>query len=107
MSTGRRLGPAADIRSLFRDASGAAWASTADGLRVLSGGQLIPSRRQPDTAPPCPAGAPPAQSTVTPTVWRPVCAAKDVVWAATQTGSVMLRRGDRTLATIDTAALPN
>jgi ligand-binding sensor domain-containing protein/two-component sensor histidine kinase len=103
--SGQHLGPAADIRSLFRDASGVAWASTDRGLRRLSGGRLIPSRHEPDAVPPCPAGAPPAQPTVTSTVWRPVCAAKDVVWAATHEGSVTLRRGDRTLATIDTTRL--
>ncbi|HEV8394219.1 MAG TPA: two-component regulator propeller domain-containing protein [Vicinamibacterales bacterium] len=100
---GQRLGPAADIRSLFRDASGVAWAVTDGGLRVLSRGRLVASPRRPDTVPPCPAGAPPAAASVTPTVWRPVCAARDVVWAATQTGSVTLRRGERTLATIDTS----
>jgi len=100
---GQRLGTASDIRSLFRDAAGVAWAATDGGLRVLSHGRLLPSPRRPDTVPPCPAGAPPAAASVTPTVWRPVCAARDVVWAATQTGSVTLRRGERTLATIDTS----
>ena len=102
---GARLGPASDIRSLFRDASGVAWAATGDGLRVLRGGRLTPSPRRPDIVPPCSAGAPPAQPSVTPTVWRPVCAARDVVWAATQAGSVTLRRGERTLATLEAAAL--
>src|SRR5436190_6818802 len=102
---GQRLGPASDIRSLFRDASGLAWAATDGGLRVLKRGQLLPSPRRPDTVPPCPAGAPPAAASIMPTVWRPVCAAHDVVWAATQTGSVTLRRGDRTLATIDTSSV--
>jgi ligand-binding sensor domain-containing protein len=103
--TGERLGPPADIRSLFRDHSGVAWAATDQGLRVLSAGRLIASQRQPDTVPQCSAGAPPAQTNITQTLWRPVCAARDVVWAATNTGSVTLRRGARTLATIDTAPL--
>ncbi len=106
---GRRLGEALDIRSLFRDASGTAWATTDRGLRVLSGGRLLPSARHPEIASPCPAGAPsePVRTASDTAAWRPVCGARDVMWAATDTRSLTLRRGDRTIATIPRAPWPS
>ena len=123
---GRRLGAPSDIRSLFHDASGVAWAATEAGLRVLSRGRLLPSPRRPDVTPPCPAGAPSMSAGTAPEtanlrpvlamssgsiadaapVWRPVCAARDVMWATTKTGSLTLRRGTETLATIHPGPLP-
>ena len=115
---GRHVGTAMDIRSLSRDNSGAVWATTENGLLVLKEGRLLPSTGHPDIASPCPAGAPPAPpraASVRPVValnstgasnapvWRPVCGARGVSWATTNGGALMLRRGDRTIATIPRA----
>jgi ligand-binding sensor domain-containing protein/two-component sensor histidine kinase len=94
--SGRRLGATSDIRSLFRDASGVVRTGSDEGSS-------------------CSAGAPPsaprmtvvrpviAASAADTSVWRPVCGAREVVWAATGAGSVTLRRGDQTIATIPRA----
>lgn len=75
----RRVGAMREIRSVVRDASGA--------VRATPEGSA------------CSAGAPPAPGGANAPVWRPVCGASDVVWAATA-GALTLRRGDRTIATI-------
>jgi len=94
---GQRVGDTLDVHSLFRDAAGTAWATTDGGVRRLSGGRLLPSSHHPDIAPPCPAGAPPSLAEAP--VWRPVCGVRDVVWRATETGSLTLRRGSQAFAT--------
>jgi signal transduction histidine kinase/ligand-binding sensor domain-containing protein len=116
---GEGAGAPWDIRSLFRDARGQAWAGTDHGLRALSGGELVELPRSFDRPPPCASGAigGPADALsgafdsrrimavmavplAPPAALLPFCATGDEMWAADGGGALIVRRGQRVVATI-------
>ena len=118
---GRTVGAKWDIRSLFRDAHGRAWARTDHGLRSLDHGQLVEAPSPSAIDPPCSAGgllgladvmtsaAPNLRRVLAMTaapapdpaaVPRPFCVAHEARWAASAEGALTVRRGERPVATI-------
>ena len=98
---GRHRGATSDIRELSRDASGLLRATAEIGSSCSAGAPPpLPMRTAPRTPTLQPVIAIDSASAA---IWRPVCGARDVVWAATSSGVVTLRRGDRTIATIPRA----
>jgi len=117
---GRTVSAKWDIRSLFRDARGQAWARTDHGLQSLIRGQLVDTPTPSAVDPPCSAGgiigltdlasatprlrrvlamvAAPAPDPAAPP--RPFCVTGDTLWAASADGALTVRRGDGTVATI-------
>jgi signal transduction histidine kinase/ligand-binding sensor domain-containing protein len=104
---GRTVSARWDIRSLYRDTRGQAWARTDHGLRSLERGQLVDTRTPNAVDPPCSAGAVAAAPAPDPAVLpRPFCVVRDTIWAASDDGAVTARRGEHTVATFQ-APLPS
>jgi signal transduction histidine kinase/ligand-binding sensor domain-containing protein len=115
---GRRVSDQGNIRSLFRDARGRAWARTGQGLRAFLRGRLVEGPPATEVAPPCSNGAmmSPAEA-VTGTVdrrrvvavnaapepavaIRPRCVTRDALWAAGTGDTLLVRRGEHVLDSI-------
>ena len=82
---GRTVSHEWDIRSLFRDARGQAWATTDHGIRLLG---HDPARRRAGAgyrSPPCSGGGLNVATAPDPAALpRPFCVAHDVTWAASR-----------------------
>ncbi len=94
---GRTVSEKWDIRSLFHDARGQAWATTDHGVRLL--GHTQPAEAPaPDTAsPPCSGGGLNVATAPDPAALpRPFCVAHDGTWAVATDGALTVRRGQRT-----------
>ena len=94
---GRTVSEKWDIRSLFRDARGQAWATTDHGIRLLGHTQPADGPA-PDTAsPPCSGGGLNVATAPDPAALpRPFCVAHDGTWAVATDGALTVRRGQRT-----------
>lgn len=104
---GRVAGPRLDIRSLFRDARGRAWANTDHGLRLLAQGQLVEAPAPNAVDPPCSGGGINVATAPDPaSLPRPFCAAHDGTWAAATGGALTVRRGDQPPVPIRSPASP-
>jgi ligand-binding sensor domain-containing protein len=96
----RRVSNRADIQSLFRDARGRFWARTNQGLRAFVRGQVVDESAK-GVAPPCSNGAMMSPVDETPgAAVRPLCVARDGVWAAGTGDTLTVRRGEQVLASI-------
>jgi ligand-binding sensor domain-containing protein len=94
---GRTVGERRDIRSLFRDVRGRAWATTDRGLRLLTRGQPVDAPTSAPADPPCSGGGRSVATAPDPAALpRPLCVAGGGTWSAAADGSLTVRRGDRT-----------
>jgi signal transduction histidine kinase/ligand-binding sensor domain-containing protein len=94
---GRTVGGRWDIRSLFRDVRGQAWATTDHGLRLLTRGRLADAPKSAAADPPCSDGGRSVATAPDPAALpRPLCVARGDTWFAAADGSLRVRRGDRT-----------
>lgn len=98
---GRPVGSRWDIRSLFRDARGQAWAMTDHGLRLLAHGELVDAPPPSAVDPPCSGGGMTVATAPDPAALpRPHCVAHSQTWAADTSGALTVRRGDHTATII-------
>ena len=94
---GRTVGERRDIRSLFQDVRGQAWATTDHGLRLLTRGQPVDAPPSAAADPPCSGGGRSVATAPDPAALpRPLCVTRGDTWSAAADGSLTVRRGDRT-----------
>ena len=80
---GRTVGGRWDIRSLFRDVRGQAWATTDHGLRLLTHGRFADAPTSAAADPPCSDGGRSVATAPDPAALpRPLCVARGDTWFA-------------------------
>src|SRR4029453_6860288 len=85
---GRTVSDKLDIRSLFRDAGGHAWARTDHGLRLLAHAKPVEAPAPGASDPPCSGGGMNGATAPDPAALpRPFCVARDATWAVATDGA--------------------